>query len=163
MVLPVNKTSYFDGSNNAFPRAVRDAFLSANRDMDEANKCFAFGRYTACVFHLMRIMEVGLIAVGAPLSVDVKDNWGRALDKIEKQIEDRNEKFALNQMSPTEKSDWQSNRSFFSGAATHFHMVKDAWRNHTMHIVAHYDEDKARDIFNSISAFMRHLAEKLHE
>jgi hypothetical protein len=34
--------------------ALAFAFPSANREMVEARNCFALGRHTACVFHLMR-------------------------------------------------------------------------------------------------------------
>jgi hypothetical protein len=38
-------------------------------DADEAGKCFAVGRYTACVFHLMRIMERCVQKMGRDLGV----------------------------------------------------------------------------------------------
>jgi kynurenine formamidase len=33
-------------------------------DIQEASKSFAVGRFTACVFHLMRVMELGVQALG---------------------------------------------------------------------------------------------------
>ena len=44
-------------------------FPAANHEASEAGKCFATARYTACVFHLMRVMEVGVQEFGAVLSV----------------------------------------------------------------------------------------------
>lgn len=154
MMVPCSKMDYFNGSKKEFPPTVRDNFLSANQDMDEAGRCFALGQNTACVFHLMRIMEVGLNAMGNALNLDVAKNWHTALNEIEKEIKFWN-------LNPS--AGWKIIEPFYADAATHFRMVKDARRNYTMHIKAHYDERKAQDIFNNVSAFMRHLAERLHE
>lgn len=43
--------------------SVRDAFKAAQSDIDGALKCHAFGQDTACVFHCMRIAELGLRAL----------------------------------------------------------------------------------------------------
>jgi hypothetical protein len=154
MVLPVGRMNYFDSSEAIFSTAVRDNFLAAEHDMKEAGKCFALGRYTACVFHLMRVMEAGMNALGKPLGVSVVKNWQTTLRDIEIEIKNRN-------VNPT--PDWKLDEPFYAEAATHFRMVKDAWRTHTMHIKERYDEERAQDIFNSVSAFMRHLATRLHE
>jgi hypothetical protein len=50
-------------------------------EIDEAGKCLAVGRHTAAVFHLMRVMEVGVNAASACLRIPdpVKGserNWG---------------------------------------------------------------------------------------
>lgn len=37
----------------------------------EASKCLALGRYTACVFHLMHVMEVAVQVFGKKLRVDI--------------------------------------------------------------------------------------------
>jgi len=68
LMLPFEKSGYYDGSKAMFSDNVRDAFLSADHDMNEAAKCFALGRYTASVFHLMRIVEVGLNVLGPVFS-----------------------------------------------------------------------------------------------
>jgi hypothetical protein len=51
-----------------FGKEIPTQFPTARDDIEEAGKCLAFGRGTACVFHLMRIMEVGLRALGQSLS-----------------------------------------------------------------------------------------------
>ena len=43
-----------------FGQDVRGQFPSAIYEMDEASKCLAIGRSTACVFHLMRALEIAL-------------------------------------------------------------------------------------------------------
>ena len=122
--------------------------------MGEAGKCFALARYTACVFHLMRILEAGLNALGDSLGLTVATNWNRAITDIETEIGAR---------SYATHPGWRTDEPFYSEAATHFRMVKNAWRNHTMHIKERYDEERARSVLNSVSDFMRHLAGRLHE
>lgn len=154
MVLPSSKTGYFDGSSNTFPSNVRNAFPSADYDMTEGNKCFALGRYTAAVFYLMRTLEVGLNVMGTSLDLTIAPNWHQAITKIQDEIESR---------SYATHPDWRNDEPFYSEAAAHFRLVKNAWRNHTMHTKERYDEERAQDIFNGVSAFMRHLATKLSE
>jgi hypothetical protein len=65
-------------------------FPSAAFDLDEAGKCLAFERPTAAVFHLMRLMEIGLKAtarcLGIPDPIKARErNWGEILRKIEAQ------------------------------------------------------------------------------
>src|SRR5262249_36883249 len=49
------KTSY-----SLFGEQSCNAFPSSIRDIEEAAKCLVVGRSTASVFHLMRVMEIGL-------------------------------------------------------------------------------------------------------
>ena len=43
---------------------VVESFSSAVGDMEEAVKCYSRGCSTASVFHLMRVMETGVRALG---------------------------------------------------------------------------------------------------
>jgi hypothetical protein len=45
---------------HAFGKNITDAFPSSTFDVSEAGACYASARWTACVFHLMRSLEVGL-------------------------------------------------------------------------------------------------------
>jgi hypothetical protein len=42
--------------------------------------------------------------------------------------------------------------------AAPFGVLKDAWRNHTMHSRVAYDEEEAEHIFGNVKMFMRKLA-----
>ena len=46
-----------------------------------------------------------------------------------------------------------------SAAAVQFRYFKDAWRNHSTHSRAWYDEFVARSIFNHVGQFMQELGE----
>lgn len=142
-----------------FGDTVTAAFPSAARDIDEAGKCLALRRGTACVFHLMRVMEVGLRELGRSLNepnLDPKRNptWDRILSKCDDELRKK-----LADRCP----EWQTDEPFYSTAAGHLHAVKNAWRNRTIHVEQHYDEEAAEEIFYAVRGFTRHLATKLRE
>ncbi len=134
-------------------------FPSILSDVEEASKCLALNRATACVFHLMRVMEFGLRALRAslkeaPLDPDKHYTWGNLLDRCTKELAK-----PLADRSP----EWRTDEAFYSGATTRLIGVKDAWRNPTMHVRSKYTEEEALDIWNHVKAFMAHLATKLKE
>jgi hypothetical protein len=102
-----------------FGEAVATAFPNAVFDIVEAGKCLTFSRATACVMHLMRVLEVGLFALAARLDIDAKsDNWNSILDLMEKEIRSRTKK--------THGEDWKNiDEPFFTEAATHFRFLKN--------------------------------------
>ena len=104
----------------------------------------------------MRVLEIGLNSLAKELSVALAHaNWNTIIDQIEKQIR------AIS--SVTHGSEWKAEQKFFSEAAVHFRVLKDAWRNHAMHVRERYSEEKAEAIFRSTRDFMIHLAGRLHE
>jgi hypothetical protein len=87
-------------------------FPSTVNDIEEASKCFALNRWTATVFHLMRVMEVGLRFLGTSLndpSLDPKTNptWERILrrcrDELSKPLQQRS-------------TEWRLDEPFYAGA-----------------------------------------------
>ena len=140
-----------------FGDKVDEAFPSASYDVTEAGRCLALRRPTACVLHLMRALETGLASLSAALGVSMpRKSWDVIINKLEKEIKDR----SLN--PPNEK--WkEEDESFFSGAASHFRIIKNAWRNHAMHGRDKYTEQEAGDIYGSVRSFMQHLSERLSE
>ena len=148
-----DKQTLFFGSA-LFDAKVNIAFPTAVIDIQEAGKCLALDRSTACVFHLMRVMEVGLRALekSLNLSPSVNPNWQNILDKCT-----REQAKPLNQRAP----EWQKNATFLAEATASLQSVKEAWRNPTMHIEKVYTEEQAGEIWNAVKGFMRHLSTKL--
>ena len=135
------------------------AFPSTSFDAKEAFKCFALGRNTACVFHLMRVLELGLKPLGAIFEVSLEHtNWQPAIGAIEKEIR---------KMPADQKwkilPDCKEQHEFFSQAASNFSVLKDAWRNYTAHARGKYDEQEASDILMSVRAFMAKLSNRFTE
>jgi len=137
--------------------SVSERFPDASYDMQEAANCLALSRPTACVCHLMRVLEVGLVALAGDLKIPWPDqnNWQEVINGIEGKIK------LFEKGSGTLPIDWKEKRQFYADAATQFTHFKDAWRNYAMHFHAVYDEGKADIIFRSVREFMRVLAARL--
>ena len=140
------------GVKNAFGEAVATAFASATLDIEEAGDCLAFERYTASVFHLMRVMEHGLRALAIYLNVpfDFK-TWDPIIKKMRAEVEN----YAT--------SSFKGNLDFMRQALERLTSVQLALRNEVMHSRSFYDEERARDIYRSVLAFMQQLATHLHD
>jgi hypothetical protein len=140
-----------------FGPEVHRRFRSAAYDIEEAGKCLALGRHTACVLHLMRVLEAGLDALKKEVGItDYCPTWKVVLDKIAKAVSTKPEK--------EKTSEERDHDGFVLDSVRYLSTVKDAVRNPAMHKVEHlYDEEHARDAWNAIRAFMRHLANSLSE
>ena len=94
-VVDEKRHDYLNPSSLPFGMQVLEQFPSAQFEIDEAGKCYAFGRPTATVFHLMRIIEIGVRAIAACLNIPPpiksgEQNWGAMLKGIREEIERRN-------------------------------------------------------------------------
>jgi hypothetical protein len=128
-------------------------------ELDEAGKCLALGRPTACVFHLMRIMEIGIRALARCLAIPdpVKPgarNWGGILREIWKGIEAK---------WPTVSDRMKGDGHFFEALYASLDAVKNPQRNATMHVEKKYTDDEAEDIFAAVKGFTRRLANRCDE
>jgi hypothetical protein len=158
-MVPPHRTTFYTEASKLFGESTNAAFPSAQPEIEHAAKCLAFGRNTASVFHLMRVMEVGLRVLGKSLNdpaLDPKRNpsWEAILKRCDDQL-----KLPLKDRSP----EWKTDDSFFSEAIANLRAVKNAWRNSTMHVERDYDEEEALDVMNAVKGYMRHLAGKLKE
>lgn len=133
-----------------FGEPVSERFPSALLDIEEAGKCLALHRATACVFHLMRAMEVALRVLmtdmGEPYDPKVHTDWTVLLSKCNQHIGSAGAK-----------------QDFYRDAMTMLTSVKFSWRNPTMHLRNVYTEETALDVWNAVRIFIRHLATELSE
>jgi len=155
--IPSEHQKYFTESQKLMGDEVIAKFPSAIFDIEEAGKCLAITRETACVFHLMRIMEAGLrylCVEAASFGISIPDpdsnrSWSGWLDPIEKELrKDRKLKTA----------EWNAIEPAYAQVAAHLRTVSTAWRNPTMHVGTKYTPEEAEDIFNATRGFMRHLS-----
>jgi hypothetical protein len=143
--------NFLENARKEMGEEVIAQFPEITFDIEEAGKCLALERGTACVFHLMRIMEAGLRTVAKALTVDVLSNrsWDSMLKKMHAAIEAQHA-----------RDEWTD---FYNEIVAKGYAVKDAWRNPTMHIEKKYTPEEAKDIFHAVRGFLRHLASKLGE
>ncbi|NSX87656.1 hypothetical protein G6L86_18800 [Agrobacterium tumefaciens] len=147
-----NRYAHLFEEQKAFGVSVDDAFPGAAFDIAEAAKCLALGRWTACVMHTMRALELALVALAHHYQVEHGENWNQTLNRIESASREIGK-----------RSHGAAEEQWAAEAATHLRFVKNAWRNHAMHPRATYDEERAVAIFEASRSFMKHLAEKISE
>jgi len=148
------KLSAYQAKEFLFGEIVVDSFPSAGYDIDEAGKCYALSRSTACVFHLMRVVEIGLRALCAALNVELSPNvnWLAILNtKLAPAIDHL----------PNNNETERERRKDMQLIHTHFHAIRLALRNDTMHPKATYTDEEAGEVLRHVETFMKHLAERL--
>lgn len=146
-----NMAHYLENEASAYGEVVDLKFPNAVEDMSEAAKCLALGRQTACVFHLMRVMEHCVHRLGSKLKVkaDVKtDTWYKIANDINNAV------YAM----PGKTSAQANKKQKYALAYTNLNGVRMAWRNDVMHPKATYTEEEASNIFSHVGAFLKSLA-----
>lgn len=145
-----------------FGSRVATHFPSAEMDISEAGTCYAMGNDTACVFHLMRVVEHGLRALAKTLRVKLPrkrhielEEWGGLIEAIETRIGE------IEKRRRTRKR--EADLKFYHAAAAQFRHFKNAWRNHVMHGRAFYDSDESITVMRHVDEFMRHISQRLRE
>lgn len=138
------KGPYYGLAAEVFGMEAVVAFPRAEYDLEEAGKCVALARNTACVFHLMRAMETVLQILCGRLGVaNVDKRWGFLLQDIDS---------AIKMMADTDdRAKWSLTRS-------NLWHVKETWRNDTMHPGDKYTDAEARDVLEAVKVFVRSLS-----
>jgi len=149
----LENAQFFDPTDDPKKPKVSVNFPSAGEDISEAGKCLACGRGTACVMHLQRVMEVGLEVLAKTLGSGPKNDWGKYLEAIDKELQARMK--ASGARTPEEQ--------FYAEAHATFDSVRRAWRNPSMHVDRAYTQEHAEEILIAARSFMRHLATRLSE
>ena len=154
--IPKDKAIFLDKEAKEKENVVK-SFPSTLEDYKESVFCYVNGRYTASVFHAMRILEYGLQALAndVGLTFDIQQ-WYNIINEIESKIKE------IAKTLP--KGDAKNERlKFLSEAAKEFTYFKDGSRNYVSHNRSKYDEPQALSAFNHVKAFMIHLSTRLAE
>jgi hypothetical protein len=155
LTLSSNEARLFRIAEPPFGQQVQDKFPAAiSEDIAEASKCLACARYTASVFHLMRVMEAGVQGFADMLNVPLvqlpsgkSKVWQLILNDTKAAID------KLPQHDAKTKK--------YSEISANLYHVKVAWRNEVMHPKQTYTEEQASEVFAASKAFMRELASVL--
>lgn len=157
MLVPPSRSPYWEtpelfwrGSLAPFPKAIQVEAL-------EAGACFAAARWTACVFHCMRIAEHGLRKlarlVGATITHDGKPypvefgEWEKIINAIKTKLAQ------VRQLPRGAKR--ERKLKFYSDAADHCSYMKDIWRNEISHARRTYNEAEALGAMHRVRDFMQ--------
>jgi hypothetical protein len=157
-VLEDTKSKYFMPAQPLFGDDVAGKFISAAFELDEAAKCLAFNRPTASVFHLMRLMEMGVLSVARclgcsdPLPGD--RSWGKVLKGVRERIDAK---------WPTAATRASGDGQIFDELYASLDAVKNPWRNSTMHPANKYTDEEAEHVFYAVRGFMMKLASRCDE
>jgi len=143
-----------------FGQEVQSKYPSASYEIEEAAKCLALGRSTAAVFHLMRVLEIGIRAFARCLGIPdptkpAEKNWAIILKNIWQDGIEKKWPMAADKQS--------ADGAYFTAIYASLDAVKNPWRNATVHVESKYTADEAEHIFSSVNGFMRKLAGKIDE
>ncbi len=124
-------------------------------DLEEAQKCFALGRYAAAVFHSLQIVEVGLRQL-ADFIRHPNPGWTAVTHAVKKIIEQKFE-------NRTEFG--KRNYEFLEQIQAAVEVLNNSWRNKVIHaqgqltvMTADFSPEIAEEILVASRNFMRCLA-----
>jgi hypothetical protein len=146
LYVPSDDAELYKTAESYLEKPVIDKWPNLIEDSSESVKCFALSRYTACIFHLMRVMEFGVQKLGDKLTVKLTEElyWQTILDRADKAIR------ALDQKAEETKK--------LASVSANLYNVKLAWRNEVMHPKATYTKEEAKRVLDSVQSFMAELA-----
>lgn len=152
ILIPTPEVKYYK-DDPLFGEKVVNKFPKTVTDIQEAGKCLALGRYTACVFHLMRVMELAVHYLAKKLNINLTQvkTWHRILIAVDTEIENL----------PRQTSRQRTTRNRYAEVSAQLRMVKDAWRNSVMHPQETYTPEEAERSYQNVKDFMVHLASKI--
>lgn len=158
MHIPMKQAEYHDHAA-LFGQEIRNRFPKANKEITEAGNCYAAGNNTACVFHLMRAVELGVRPIVRQLRVNLPRpaelcEWGQLVGGMED---------ALKKLPKRTSTAASARSEFYSHALAQFRNFKDAWRNHVAHTRTSYNEHQAMSIMVNTRHFFEHIATRLKE
>ncbi len=158
-VLDSAKARYYESEQPLFGNEVALKFPSLSYEIAEAGNCLAFARGTAAVFHAIRSLEGGIMAMSLCLGIPdptkgAERNWGAILKKIKTEMETR----------------WPGSVEKFSGEGKTFEGLygtlaglQNPYRNATMHFDQIYNVEDAMHVFEMVGGVLRKIASRMDE
>jgi hypothetical protein len=152
---PANSRFYLEPLRDWEEVAAR--FSRAVNDIEEAGKCYALGRYAACVYHTMQVLEHGLLSLGDVIGVTDPKSGFTAVDSALQRIVSKGYQ---------ERTDFEREHfAFFEQVNASVHAMKNAWRNRISHaqgvatlLTPDFTPQIAMEIYVATRGFMRRLA-----
>jgi hypothetical protein len=138
---------------------ILQRFPDAMRDVEEMNKCFALGRYTASMFHALHVAEWGAICLGDVIGVtDPKKGWGPTKKKLHEFVDAGHASLPASLNGKFE---------FLEQMSREIDSMVLAWRHKVDHAANHlaivpntdFTPDIAEHIIGAVRIFMQRLLE----
>ena len=146
-------------------KGVLDAFPSSRREIERGIDCYALGDHVGCVFHMMRVAELGLRTIARERGITSLGKkkpkpiewgtWQEVFDAIEGQLK------AVRQARAGSKRDLAL--SFYDTALSDLRTLRGLYRDPTMHFRETYDQGEAYSAVFRVKSLMGALATKLGE
>jgi hypothetical protein len=156
LMVPHGVQSIYESPRSGWEESISRFLIVDN--VEEMNRCFAFGRYAASVFHSLLIAEAGLIELGRHIGViDPKAGWDATSNRLSALVRSGRKGHSL---AVSFNSLEQINQSVES--------MKLAWRNKVNHeanrlvvMTPDFSEPVAQEIIMATRGFMRRLATEI--
>jgi hypothetical protein len=109
-------------AHQLFHKSIVERFEETSDDIIEASRCFVADRFTASVFHLMRVVEYALLEVARLGDInDRKPSWGAILARLEKLADKTKFEDLPNAVKP--------HIDLIRELLPRMHAIQHAWRN----------------------------------
>jgi len=142
------------------PEVAAIASDDVKDEIGEALWAWAFDRNTACVFHLMRVVEAGLIALTKIARTPVRGPrpmWSDYLKAIDRLLHPPQPMRGCT--APKMRKLGNAEREFLTDVHLHIRNIADLWRNPLVHEIAKsYTADEATRILDDIERLMVRIA-----
>lgn len=153
-VISGDKTGLLNGADYLLGQPTADRFKDVWFECEEAAKCLAVGRPTACVFHTMRMLEVGIRALSKRLGIEnptksTQRNWGAILSTI---------KTAIDSKFPQSSRLAHTEGALLESIYASLDAIKNPWRNATMHVEEIYTDSEALHILQCSATLIQKMA-----
>lgn len=147
-------------AHQLFHKSIVERMEETADDIVEACRCFVADRFTASVFHLMRVVEYGLLEIARLAEInDPKPSWGAILGRLETLANKTRHEDLPVSVRP--------HIATIRELLPRMHAIQHAWRNKMLHVgnrlipTGTVTEEIAADVMNAVEIFMRSLVEKI--
>jgi hypothetical protein len=139
------------------------AFPSIRPEVEAGVDCFAIGHNVACVFHMMRVAELGLRVIAKERRVTkVRKNtpveWG-TWNEVSRAISQKLEVIRNATAGPRK----DAALAFYNAALSDLRALQGLYRDRTMHLRESYDDGQAQSAMLRTRNLMEMLASRLNE
>lgn len=161
---------YIGEANEAHLASMKEAwapaferFPSIRPEVERGLKCFSFEQWTATVFHLMRVAEVGLRAVAKERRIRLKNDrpideadWGTLATRLRTQVD-------AVQNWAAKKPARKAALDYYSGVLADVVYFKNGYRNIVSHSLTPFERPEAHKAITRVCDFMKTVASRTDE